>query len=95
MRSTHQEFRGRIGQSVSFTTGSAILASIQDTASGEVVEAAATVDVDACAPEDLGCLRATIGSEEDGNATAGIETVSVWDGHVRCRRGLGAAAGAC
>lgn len=68
-----------MGESVSFTSGYAVQGFGDSSVAANV--AAANID---CLPEDLDCLRATIfaGELEGANATAGVEVVAAWDGHV-------------
>ncbi|PRW33568.1 serine protease [Chlorella sorokiniana] len=75
LRTTHQEFVGRVGESVSLTSG-AVVASID----ASPVESKATVDNSDCKPDDLDCMRATIGGAEEPS-DANVEAVAVWDGH--------------
>ncbi|KAL4435479.1 hypothetical protein ABPG77_006241 [Micractinium sp. CCAP 211/92] len=69
LRTTHIDFAGRVGQCVSFTTGYGV-ASLDGSANAD------------CAPEDLGCLTATISeAQEPSNSTAVTEFTAAWDGH--------------
>lgn len=47
------------------------------------VEAKATVDNSDCLPDDLNCMKATIGTADEPSDAA-VEAVAVWDGHVSC-----------
>lgn len=75
-----------MGQSVSFTSGTAVLASVEAADGADGANATKPADNSDCQPEQLDCLTATIGGEgvdeEGGNSTAGVETVAVWDEHV-------------
>ena len=55
-RSSHTEFVGRVGESVSFVTGYAVQAadgsSAEPQVSAGIAEAAASIDNAGCAPED-------------------------------------------
>ena len=86
-RSTHKDFVGRVGESVSFTSGCA-LASVEGAANGVAAASAAespkpansTATEAACQPDDLDCMQATI--QSGGKEGAVVERVAAWDGHV-------------
>ncbi|PSC70000.1 serine protease [Micractinium conductrix] len=75
VRNTHQEFVGRLGESVSFTSGVAVQAELSE------APAAAAVPQGGCNPDDLDYMTATIGGGDAGEDVAAVEASAVWDGH--------------